>query len=149
VQHVRLSLVAVCASIVLTACASGTEEPSRSTDAPAPSASASGSSTPTPTPTPSETTPSPEERAVPTVEVGITGDRVTPNAVVVDLSVGDPLRFEFETDRAGQLHVHSKPEQFVDFGAGRTVKEITIKTPGSVEVEEHDTSAVVAIIEVR
>ena len=81
--------------------------------------------------------------------MGITGDRVTPNAVVVDLSVGDPLRFEFKTDRAGQLHVHSKPEQFVDFGAGRTVKEITIETPGSVEVEEHDTGAVVAIIEVR
>ena len=144
-QHVRLSLVTVCASLVLTACASGTEEPPESTDAPAPSASASATSTPAP----SETTPSPEEPAVPTVKVRIAAERVSPNADEVSLSPGDPLRFEIESDRPGQLHVHSKPEQFVDFGAGRTVKEITIKTPGSVEVEEHDTSAVVAIIEVR
>lgn len=147
--RMRLSLIAMFASLVLVGCSSEKEETSGSPDAPSPSPESSSSGTGPATPTPSDTTPSPEEPAGATVQVRIAGERVSPNADEVDLSPGDPLRFEIESDRPGQLHVHSKPEQFVDFGAGRTVQEITIKTPGSVEVEEHDTSAVVAIVEVR
>ncbi|WP_231252727.1 hypothetical protein [Nocardioides furvisabuli] len=56
---------------------------------------------------------------------------------------------EIQSDRAGELHVHSTPEQYVEFDAGRTSAQLVIETPGSVEVEEHDTSAVVALIEAR
>jgi hypothetical protein len=83
------------------------------------------------------------------VSVRISGDRVTPNAAQLDLASGEPVVFDIESDRAGELHVHSKPEQYVEFGEGGTRAEISIDTPGSVEVEEHDTSAVVAILEVR
>lgn len=109
-----------------------------------PSASAESTS-----PKPTESTSPPDVPTAATVSVRISGDRVTPNAAQLDLASGEPVVFDIESDRAGELHVHSKPEQYVEFGAGRTRAEISIDTPGSVEVEEHDTSAVVAILEVR
>lgn len=156
-QCVRLSLIAMIAVLMLSACASGDDERAApGSSAPAPSSDStpgSTSSAPTPslssTPSPSEVTPSPEEPAVPTVEVRIANERVSPNAEKVDLSAGESLVFEIVSDRAGELHVHSKPEQYVKFGDGRTRAEISVTTPGSVKVEEHDTSAVVAIVEVR
>jgi len=80
--------------------------------------------------------------------VSINGDRVTPNGEAIELGVGEPLLIQFDTDRAGELHVHSKPEQYVEFAAGTSIKTLVIETPGVVEVEEHDTSIVVAQIEV-
>ncbi|UMG92253.1 hypothetical protein [Nocardioides sp. TF02-7] len=72
-----------------------------------------------------------------------------PNAEQITVSAGDPITITLETDRAGELHVHSKPEQYVEFEAGRSTKELTIRTPGTVEIEEHDSEAVVAVVEVR
>ena len=81
--------------------------------------------------------------------VRIEGDKVAPNAEKLSIAVNETLVWNITSDRAGELHVHSKPEQFVEFGEGETRAEITIETPGSVEVEDHETSAVVAILEVR
>jgi len=67
----------------------------------------------------------------------------------VDLAIREELVFEIVSDRPGELHVHSKPEQYVQFDAGRTRAVISMQIPGSMQVEEHDTSAVVAIVEVR
>jgi hypothetical protein len=110
---------------------------------PAPSTSPSPSSTPTPT-----TTPSPSEPAGPMLAVEIQGETVRPNAVEIRLDVGEPLAMTFDTDRAGELHVHSKPEQYVEFEAGTSTRELVVETPGSVKIEEHDTGAVVAVVEV-
>ena len=83
------------------------------------------------------------------VDVRIEGDEVLPNAQEIKLSTGEALSVRIDSDRAGELHVHSTPEQFVEFGAGTTEAEITVMTPGSVEVEDHETGAVIALIEVR
>lgn len=147
-QRLRLSSIVVVAVLLLSACTSGVDEPATSgASTPAPTTESSPSDT-TPS-APSEATPSPEEPTAPTVRVQIADERVTPNAEQVDVSMGETLVFEIVSDRPGELHVHSKPEQFVEFGEGRTRAEISIRTPGSVKVEEHDTSAVVAIVEVR
>lgn len=103
--------------------------------------SASSEATPTPAPTP--TAP-----AGPAIIIKISGDKITPNAKEIDLRRGEPLLMTITSDRPGQLHVHSKPEQYVDFKAGTSQQELVIKTPGVVEAEEHDTSAVVAVITV-
>ena len=85
----------------------------------------------------------------PLLTVTIAGDQVSPNAEEIDLGTGEKLLVEVQSDRAGELHVHSAPEQFIEFGEGTTNSEIVVNTPGTVEVEDHDTSAVVALIEVR
>ena len=85
----------------------------------------------------------------PRLEVTVNGDQVSPNAEEISLGTGEPLTLQIRSDRAGELHVHAKPEQYVEFGAGTTTTELVIDTPGSVEVEEHESGAVVAQIEVR
>ncbi|KRB73114.1 hypothetical protein ASE01_20290 [Nocardioides sp. Root190] len=79
----------------------------------------------------------------------IKGSKVGPNAQGVSAAPGEAITIAFDADRAGQLHVHSKPEQFVDFPAGTSSKELVIRTPGTVEIEEHDSEAVVAVVTVK
>jgi len=85
----------------------------------------------------------------PLLTVTIDGDEVSPNAEEIDLGTGERLLVEIDSDRAGELHVHSVPEQLIEFAEGTTNREIVVNMPGTVEVEDHDTSAVVALIEVR
>jgi hypothetical protein len=85
----------------------------------------------------------------PLLSVTIDGEEVLPNAQEIDLSVGEPLLIEIESDRAGELHVHSSPEQFIEFAAGTADAKLVIKTPGQIEVEDHQTRAVVALLTVR
>jgi hypothetical protein len=109
-------------------------------------------------PSPSETAsssekksakPKPEEPEGPVLEVAIDGAGVSPNSQRIELARGEPLVIEFRSDRAGELHVHAKPEQFVQFPAGSSTRELVIDVPGLVEVEEHETGAVVAQLEVQ
>lgn len=85
----------------------------------------------------------------PVLTVTIDGEVVSPNAEEIELSTGEKLLVEIDSDRAGEIHVHSAPEQFIEYAEGTTNGEIVVNTPGSVEVEDHDTSAVVALVEVR
>ncbi len=96
-------------------------------------------------PVTSSPTPAPEAD----LAVEIAGDAVSPNAAELEVGVGDPITVTVASDRAGELHVHSTPEQYVDYGEGDTSQELTFETPGTVEVEDHDTGAVVAFVEVR
>ncbi|MFI5626185.1 hypothetical protein ACIA03_22180 [Nocardioides sp. NPDC051685] len=85
----------------------------------------------------------------PLLTVTIDGEEVSPNAEEIDLGTGEKLLVEIDSDRAGELHVHSAPEQLIEYAEGTTNGEIVVNTPGTVEVEDHDTGAVVALIEVR
>ena len=153
VQPVRAIGVAVVVFTVLIACSTTDQSPTGATET-----TSGGTSSPEAAPTGSATSESPS--AVPTksaepttpdadVDVRIDGDKVLPNAQEIKLSTGEALSIRIESDRAGELHVHSTPEQFVEFGPGTTETEITVATPGSVEVEDHDTGDVIALIEVR
>ena len=107
---------------------------------------------PTETATPSEkksVKPKPEEPEGPVLEVAIDGEEISPNSQRIELARGEPLVIEFRSDRAGELHVHAKPEQFVEFPAGSSTRELVIEVPGLVEVEEHETGAVVAQLAVQ
>lgn len=157
-MRTRLALAAACSAAVfsplLTACSND--------DGPAtnPSAAASATAeatTPPTSPPASETSPSQTPTRTdssrppegPSLSISIKGETVRPNAQELDVVTGEPLVLTIESDRAGELHVHSKPEQFVEFEAGTSTRRLTIETPGSVEIEEHETSAVVAIVAVR
>ncbi|VXB26437.1 conserved exported hypothetical protein [Nocardioides sp. AX2bis] len=130
----------------LTAC--GTED----------SAAPAGDGAATPSTTPSTTSsgtpaakPSRSQAAEPVpadLAVVVDGADITPNAQAISVGVGESLSVSVEADRAGELRVHSKPEQYFPFQPGETSFELTIQTPGSVEVEDDDTGDVVALLEV-
>lgn len=130
---------ALAAAAVLTACSSSTDNAT-----PSPTEPASSTTTSTAPTTTAEST-----DLGPLLTVTIDSDEVLPNAEEIDLSTGQKLLIEIESDRAGELHVHSSPEQFIEFNAGTTQTELVIETPGTVEIEDDDTGDVVALIEVR
>jgi hypothetical protein len=84
-----------------------------------------------------------------TLAVDVTGDTVTPVAQELDLGVGETLRITVTSDRAGELHVHSDPEHAFAFTSGTSTFELTLDTPGSVDIEEHVSDALVARVLVR
>jgi hypothetical protein len=86
----------------------------------------------------------PEKETGPTLTMTVSGDAVSPMGKTIKLAAGDPLTIKITSDRPGELHVHTSPEQYVEFGAGRTTHEVTVPQPGQVDVEEHESGALVA-----
>ncbi|MGF9754302.1 hypothetical protein AAII07_03815 [Microvirga sp. 0TCS3.31] len=77
------------------------------------------------------------------------GDSFTPNGERVELGVDQTLVLTIEADEAGELHVHSTPEQEISYDAGTSEHEIVVDRPGVVEVESHDPDVVLLQLEVR
>ncbi len=84
------------------------------------------------------------------IEITISGDEVTPNGERVEAPLGEPVEFVITADSAGELHVHSDPEQELEYAAGTTVLELDpIDKPGIIEVESHDLGVTIVQLEVR
>ncbi|WP_157537677.1 hypothetical protein [Nocardioides sp. Root190] len=145
IPHPVAPAMALMAALALTACGGPAE-----TNDGAPGSNTATPSSTAPTPASSDaTSTAPVEPTGPGFAVTIKGSKVGPNAQGVSAAPGEAITIAFDADRAGQLHVHSKPEQFVDFPAGTSSKELVIRTPGTVEIEEHDSEAVVAVVTVK
>jgi len=84
-----------------------------------------------------------------TVELAREGGAFTPNGERVELRVDQMLVLEVTADEAGELHVHSTPEQEIAYEEGTSEHEITIDRPGVVEVESHEPESIVLQLEVR
>jgi hypothetical protein len=121
----RLAPLALVVAWSLTACAGDDTEPPAGT----PSVSSDGES----------------------AAVTITRDdgQFTPNGERVQLGVDQSLVLTITADEAGELHVHSTPEQEIAYESGTSEHEITIDRPGVVEVESHDPDSIVLQLEVR
>lgn len=90
---------------------------------------------------------SPEPKVI---EVTFEGDSVTPNGERVDVSTGQPVELKITADQPGEIHVHSDPEQELEYPAGEsTVKIQDIDTPSTVDVESHTLDKVIVQLEVR
>ena len=147
-MHPLTSLAATLALLAaLAGCAGPADEQPADQAAPSPSETATSSDATSSDKKPAK--PKSEEPEGPVLEVVIDGEEVSPNSQRIELARGEPLVIEFRSDRAGELHVHSKPEQFVEFPAGSSTRELVIDVPGLVEVEEHETGAVVAQLAVQ
>jgi plastocyanin len=77
------------------------------------------------------------------VDVTVDGDTISPTNKQVEIAVGDTVTLHVTADRAGELHVHSSPEQELEFGKGETDLPLTLDKPGSVDVEEHASETLV------
>jgi hypothetical protein len=126
-----------------------------SADEPSTEAAPTASSTPSEAGSPAETTSptdSPTEASTPdddAIEIEIEGDRIEPNGRRVEATAGEPITLDIQSDRAAELHVHSSPDQVLPVKQGKSTIELTIETPGVVDVEEHDSGIVVLQLEVR
>lgn len=83
-----------------------------------------------------------------TIEITISGDIVEPNGERVPVKAGEPITLVVKADKPGELHVHSSPEQELEYGAGTTTLKLTIDQPGVVEVESHELDKVIVQLEV-
>ena len=104
-------IVAVLALMLLTGCGSGGEK--------------SGSSA------------SPDSSGSMTIDITIKGDTVKPSGSKVEVKAGKPINLHIVADKAGELHVHSSPEQHIEFKAGTTDATLKIDQPGVIDVEDH------------
>lgn len=78
-----------------------------------------------------------------TVDITIKGTTITPNGDRVKATGGTPVTLHIDSDRKGELHVHSTPEQEIAFPKGRSTRRLTIDKPGIVDVEDHALESVV------
>jgi hypothetical protein len=143
--HLASTSASITASAVLllalAGCGDDTSDAARTGTSESPSPSATTSQEPSPS---ASAKPRPKPKQEPdevSVDVTVQGDQVSPNAEVLEVEVGEPITLQITSDRPGELHIHSSPEQYVEFGAGRTTERFTVERPGSVEVEEHDSGA--------
>jgi hypothetical protein len=139
-----ITAVLTAALLTLGACsddstASSSVESSSTPSASAPSASPSTSSSEEPT--------KPEPSGM-TINISIQGDTVKPNGSRVKVTRGEPVTLRIDADSPGELHVHSTPEQELEFGEGVSTKKLTIDQPGIVDVEDHELEQVIVQLEV-
>ena len=83
-----------------------------------------------------------------TIDITIKDGKVTPSGERVQAAVGKPITLKIDADTSGEIHVHSSPEQEIPFEAGTSTKELTIKQPGIVDVEDHALDQVIVQLQV-
>ena len=83
------------------------------------------------------------------IDVTFEGDTVTPNGERVEISTGQSVDLEITADAPGEIHVHSDPEQTLEYDEGTSTVTIdAIDQPGVVDVESHNLEAVIVQLEV-
>jgi hypothetical protein len=136
--------VATTAAAVITLAALGLSG-CASADDTEPEDSATTSSTPTDSGSSSTST----KPAGVVVDITFDGDNVTPNGERIDAKVGEPVTLNIDADAAGELHVHSTPEQEIAYDAGTSTHKVIFDQPGIVDIESHNLDKVVVQVEVR
>jgi hypothetical protein len=75
-------------------------------------------------------------------------DGEVPEVQRVPVDVGEKVEIVIKSDQAGELHVHSDPEQELEYEAGTTTLTVTVDQPGVVDIERHEPEALVLQLEV-
>ncbi|MDI6911925.1 hypothetical protein [Nocardioides sp.] len=84
------------------------------------------------------------------IEVTIEGESVTPNGERVEVAVGQDVELDVTADAPGEIHVHSTPEQELEYDVGESTLTIEgIDRPGTVDVESHNLEKVIVQLEIR
>jgi hypothetical protein len=142
---VTIAAVLAAALLTLGACSDdSTGSSSGESDTSSPSASAPSAST-SASPSDEPTKPKP---AGTTIRITIQGGTVKPNGSRVKVMRGEPVTLRIDADTPGELHVHSTPEQEIEFDEGQSTKELRIEQPGIVDVEDHELEQVIVQLEV-
>jgi hypothetical protein len=86
-----------------------------------------------------------------TFEITFSGGTVSPNGAEETIDQGTDIELVVEADQPGELHVHSSPEQTLEYGAGTTTIPVTLsnEAPGVVDIESHDLDQIVIRLTIR
>ncbi len=125
-----LAATLLVATLSLSACGGTAEDaaPSGSASSAAPSSAAPSSGT--------------------TVDITIKDGKVTPNGERVKAELGSPVTLRIDADTSGEIHVHSTPEQEIEFEKGTSTHQLTLDQPGIVDVEDHALEQVIVQLQV-
>lgn len=88
-----------------------------------------------------------ESAGTPSAEITIENGEASP-LERVEVEPGEELELVVKADEPGSLHVHTEPEQELEYTAGTTTLTLTIDEPGVVDVESHELEAVVLQLQV-
>jgi len=84
-----------------------------------------------------------------TIEITFENGTVEPSGERVEVATGQPVELVVKADDAGEIHVHSEPEQEFEYSEGTTTLPLTIDKPGVVDVESHDLEQIIVQLEVE
>lgn len=90
-----------------------------------------------------------EEKKPTTIAVTIADGKVDPNGERIKVGKGAPVTFVINSDKEGEMHIHSTPEQSVEYGVGETTATVTLDQAKLIDVELHDPAMTVVQLEVR
>lgn len=98
-------------------------------------------------------TPAPEVTTAPAADakviaIKLTDGTVDPDGVEIKVKKNQPVVLQINADAAGELHVHSSPEQHVEFPAGGSEITLTFEQPGVVDIEDHALDKLIVKLEV-
>lgn len=143
----RSGLIGLLIAVCLLATGCGSDEPGATDDPATPEPSATA--TAEPTDEPSATTKPTKDTSGTTIDITFKGDSVDPHGVERKVNAGVPFTLHIVADKPGGLHIHSSPEQELEYPAGTTEEKLTIEQPGIVEVESHHLDTLIVQLEVR
>lgn len=84
-----------------------------------------------------------------TIEVTFSDGTVTPQGERVEVETGQDVELQITADAPGEIHVHSTPEQELEYAAGESTLTIAnLDAPGVVDVESHTLDQVIVQLEV-
>ncbi|MET0838249.1 MAG: hypothetical protein ABWY19_05665 [Marmoricola sp.] len=83
------------------------------------------------------------------IDITFKGDTVDPQGAKVEVKAGEPIKLHITADKPGEIHVHSSPEQEIEYSSGTTDKTLKLDQPGVVEVESHTLDKLILQLEVR
>jgi hypothetical protein len=94
--------------------------------------------------------PSQGEQTTKSIKVTFAGDTVTPNGERVEVAKGQPIELVVTADAPGEIHVHSDPEQELEYEQGTTILKLdAIDRAGIIEVESHALEKTIVQLEVK
>ena len=83
------------------------------------------------------------------IAIKIAGGTVEPTGEHVDVKANQPIVLQINADAAGELHVHSSPEQHIEFPQGGSEITLKLAQPGEVDIEDHALDQLIVRLEVR
>jgi hypothetical protein len=83
------------------------------------------------------------------IKVRFADGKVTPSGDRVEVEVGQVVQFIVAADEAGEIHIHSEPEQELVYEAGEKEYDVEFDKPGVVEVESHDLDQIIVQLEIE
>lgn len=83
------------------------------------------------------------------IKIRFEDGKVTPSGDRIDVDTGQVVDFIVAADEAGEIHIHSDPEQELAYEEGEKEFKVSFDKPGVIVVESHTLDQVIVQLEVK